>query len=76
MSRERGKPVRDRCAVGFGLRLLDVDVDPLMIHRDVGESVDPALVDVHPPADSEFLPDRRERVVHGLDHLHQLLPSP
>ena len=41
----------------------------------VGESVDPVLVDVHPPADAEFLTDRRERVVHRLDHLHRLLPS-
>src|ERR1700737_915116 len=69
--------MRDRCAVrALGLGLLDVDVDPLMVHRHVGEGVDAALVDVHPPADSEFLADRRHRVVHGLEHLHPNLPSP
>src|SRR5260370_36144314 len=45
-----------------------------MIHRHVGEGVDAALVDVHPPADSEFLADRRHRVVNGLEHLHPTSP--
>src|SRR4051812_18865778 len=57
--RERQVSVRDRGAEGaFGLRPLGVDVDPLVVARDLGEGVDQVLGDLAPVARPDLLADQ------------------
>jgi len=45
-----------------GLRPFGVDVDPLVIAGDIGECVDPGLVDDHPVAGAEIGARRLEQL--------------
>ena len=47
----------DRAAEGTGLRLLDVDVNPLVVARGIGEEVHALLGDLHPVGVAEVLAD-------------------
>src|SRR5512146_1750320 len=60
--------VGDRRAEGaLVLGLLDVDVDPLVVPRELGEGVDVVLGDRTPIARADLLPEQR---LHPLDSLH------
>ena len=55
--RQRQKAVRDRAAERRLARPLGVDMDELVVERDVGEGVDAALIDEEPVGNAELLAD-------------------
>ncbi len=57
-----------------GLRLVKVDVDPLVVVSGISKLVDPLLVDCHPVGDSDFLSDEFHEI---LGYLHvAIVPFP
>ena len=74
--RQGQEAVRDGRAIGaLGLGPLDVNVNPLVIAGDLGEVVDPLLIDDQPITHSEFLTGQCLRVVDGCDDLHAWPPD-
>src|SRR5215471_6342716 len=58
--RQRQKTVRDRGSVRrFGLGPLDIDVNPLVVARGVGEKIDALVRDFEPIAHGDLLPRQR-----------------
>src|SRR6187551_768942 len=55
--RQRQKAVCDRAAERRRLRTLDIDVDELVVERDVGESVHARLIDEEPVRGAELAAD-------------------
>ena len=53
----------DRAAERTILRTLDVDVDPLVVARRLGEEVDPVLGDLDPVAVAEVLAEEGSEVI-------------
>ena len=66
--------VRDRGAEGPRGRRLDVDVDPLVVERGVGEGVDAGLVDVEPLAGADLGAGGRGDVVERGEGAHGRTP--
>jgi hypothetical protein len=57
-SEKRQVAMGDRSAEGrFAPGALDIDVYPLLVAGHLGKGIDARLVDQHPVADADFLPD-------------------
>jgi hypothetical protein len=64
--------VGDRAA-HLAVGALDVDVDPLVIARRVGELVDPVLANLDPVGDPDLLPHEAGQILH-FDGVHPAPP--
>ncbi len=76
--RQRQHSVRNRAAERRIRRTDRIDVDVLMIFGNVGEPIDPILIDREPIRFAELLPDDLEKLLfcHGLRHTAPPAPLP